>query len=400
VVQEDRAISMMALEGLRMIDLARLLPGGYCSMLLADLGMDVLKIEDTDQGDYSRRMKPLHGKEGTGFLAVNRNKRSMQLNLKTPEGKKIFFQLASQCDVILESFRPGVVDRLGIGYEQIAKANHRIVYCSISGFGQDGPYSEKAGHDINYIALAGLLSLSGERWAHPVIPPVPIADLGIGGTLSAFAILAALIAREKTGSGQHIDISMTDGAVSWLCEHLGRFFATGCCPTRGEYETSGSRAYYRTYETLDGKYIAIGALEPKFWRNFCTAVGREDRVVHQFTEGEGDTALSDEIGKIIKAKSRKEWEDVFRGMDACFSPVLSLDEVVEHPQFVHRGIFSEIEHAVEGRLRQISFPAKLSDTPGEIKRPPPLLGQHTEEVLTSLGYTEEDIQKLKRTGVI
>ena len=391
---------MMALDGLRMLDLTRLLPGGYCSMLLADLGMEVLKVEDPFQGDYFRQMKPLHKEEGAYFLGINRNKKSMHLNLKTPEGKKIFFDLAGRFDVILEGFRPGVAERLGIGYPAIQSVNHRIVYCSISGYGQDGPYRERSGHDINYIALAGFLAISGEKFKPPAIPPVPMADIGIGGTMTAFAILAALMAREKTGRGQYIDVSMTDGVVSWLCMHMAQFFSGGVPPRRGEYEMGGSSPYYTVYETLDSQYISVGTLEPKFWANFCKALGREDLVPKQFSEGEEKSSLFTEIQRIIKTKTRHEWETFFKDIDACIEPVLEIEEVLSHPQFAHRGIFQKVHHPVEGELKQIGFPLKFSETPGEIRTPPPRPGEHTVPILLSLGYSESEIEEFKKKTVI
>jgi len=369
-------------------------------MLLADLGMEVVKVEDPFQGDYFRQMKPIHKEEGAYFLGINRNKKSIHLNLKTPEGKKIFFELAERFDVILEGFRPGVVERLGIGYPAIRSLNHRIIYCSISGYGQDGPYRERSGHDINYIALAGLLAISGEKFKPPTIPPVPMADIGIGGTMAAFAILAALMAREKTGKGQYIDVSMTDGMISWLCMHMAKFFSGRVPPRRGEYEMGGSSPYYTVYETLDSKYISVGTLEPKFWANFCKALGREDLVAKQFSEGEERSSLFEEIRKIIKTKTRHEWETFFKDIDACVEPVLEMEEVLSHPQFVHRGIFQEVNHPVEGEIKQIGFPIKFSETPGEIRTPPPLPGEQTVSILLSLGYSESEIDQFKKKMVI
>lgn len=369
-------------------------------MLLADLGMEVVKVEDPFQGDYFRQMKPIHKEEGAYFLGINRNKKSVHLNLKTHEGKEIFFELAKGYDVILEGFRPGVVERLGIGYPTIRSINNRIVYCSISGYGQDGPYRDRSGHDINYIALAGLLAISGEKFKPPTIPPVPIADIGIGGTMAAFAILAGLMARGKTGRGQYIDVSMTDGVVSWLCMHMAKFFSGGVPPRRGEYEMGGSSPYYTVYETLDSKYISVGTLEPKFWANFCKALGREDLVPKQFSEGEEKSSLFAEIQKIIKTKTRHEWEAFFKDFDACVEPVLEMEEVLSHPQFIHRGIFNEIAHPVEGKIKQIGFPIKFSNTPGENRTPPPLAGEHTEMVLQSIGYSQSEIEELREKKVI
>jgi crotonobetainyl-CoA:carnitine CoA-transferase CaiB-like acyl-CoA transferase len=227
-----------------------------------------------------------------------------------------------------------------------------------------------------------------------------MADIGIGGTLAAFAILAALMAREKTGRGQYIDVSMTDGVISWLCMHMAKFFSEGVPPRRGEYEMGGSSPYYTVYETLDSQYISVGTLEPKFWANFCKALGREDLIPRQFSGGEEKSSLFEEIRKIIKTKTRHEWETFFQDMDVCVEPVLEMEEVLAHPQFVHRGIFQKVNHPVEGEIKQIGLPLKFSETPGEIRTPPPRPGEHTELILRSIGYSQDEINWFKKKAVI
>lgn len=272
---------MGPIKGLKMLDLSRLLPGPYCSLLLADLGMEVLKVEEPGQGDYIRKIGPIRRKESAYFLAVNRNKKSMTLDLKMEESKEIFYRLTQSYDIVLESFRPGVMDRLGIGYEELKKRNPHVILCSLSGYGQSGPYRERSGHDINYIGLGGILEITGQRNGPPIIPGVQIADIG-GGMMAAIAILAAVIHREKTGEGQFLDISMLDGIISWLSVLAGKYFVDENLPQRGNMRITGRYACYQVYQTKDGRYMSLGALEEKFWKNFCEALGREDLIPKQF----------------------------------------------------------------------------------------------------------------------
>ena len=383
-----------------MLDLSRLLPGPYASLLLADLGMEVLKIEDLEMGDYMRKMGPIREQDSVYFLAVNRNKKSMTLNLKTEEGKQIFFTLIATYDVILESFRPGVMDRLGIGYEELKKRNPRIILCSLSGYGQDGPYHERSGHDINYMGLGGALDLIGEKDEPPVIPGVQMADLGAGGMMSAIAILAAIIHREKTGEGQHLDVSMLDGVISWLSIHAGKYFMDGDLPKRGEMLLTGRFACYHVYETKDGRYMSLGALEPKFWRNFCETVARRDLIHKQYAEGEERDRLIGEVQNIFQTKTQKEWVEIFKNADACCEPILNLEEVFHHPHVLHRQMVKEIEHPLEGKLRSVGNPIKSSRYPFEIRIPPPKYGEHTIEVLKSVGYSEEEIRHFREVRAI
>jgi crotonobetainyl-CoA:carnitine CoA-transferase CaiB-like acyl-CoA transferase len=383
-----------------MLDLSRLLPGPYCSLLLADLGMEVLKIEDLEMGDYMRKMGPARKEDSAYFLAVNRNKKSMTLNLKRKEGKEIFFRLIGTYDVILESFRPGVMDRLGLGYQDLKKANPGIILCSLSGYGQDGPYRERSGHDINYIGLGGVLDLMGRKDDPPVIPGVQIADLGAGGMMSAIAILAAIIHRRKTGEGQHLDVSMLDGVISWLSIHAAKYFLDGELPKRGETHLTGRYACYHVYETKDGRYLSLGALEPKFWINFCEVIERKDLIHKQYVEGEERDRLIQEVQKILRTKTQKEWVDIFRNADACCEPILNLEEVSNHPHILHRQMVKEMEHPIEGKVRAVGNPIKSSQYPFEIRTPPPRYGEHTLEVLKSVGYSEEEIKHFKEVRAI
>ena len=377
-----------------------LLPGPYSSLLLADLGMEVLKVEDPELGDYMRKMGPIRKQDSAYFFAVNRNKKSMILNLKVKEGKEIFYKLTNSYDIVLESFRPGVMDRLGIGYQELKKRNPRVILCSLSGYGQDGPYRERSGHDINYIGLGGILELIGIKDEAPVIPGVQIADLAAGGMMSAIAILAAVVHRQKSGEGQYLDISMLDGVISWLSVHAGKYFMDEELPERGEMLLAGRYACYHVYQTKDGRYMALGALEPKFWESFCEAIGRRDLVLKQFIEGEERLRLIEEIQKIFKTKTQKEWVDFLRNADACCEPILNLEEVFHHPHVLHRQMVKELEHPAEGKIRQVGNPIKSSQFSFEITTPPPRWGEHTIEVLKQIGYSEKEIQYFKEVKAI
>lgn len=390
----------LPLSGYRILDLTRLLPGPFCTWLLADFGADVIKVEDPQLGDYARWAPPLQGKLGAMFVTLNRNKRSITLNLKTEQGKEIFRRLVQQADVLVESFRPGVMDRLGLGYEQLRELNPRLVYCAITGYGQDGPFAQVAGHDINYISYAGMLGLQGDQDGPPTIPSVQVADVGGGALMAAVGILLALLARERTGKGQMVDISMTDGVIAWLQASLPAFLATGQLPQRGMLNLTGEKACYTVYETADGRYLSVGALEPKFWEVFCRGIGRDDFVPRLNAPLAEQQAMKREIAAIIRSKPLSHWLAVFEGQDACVAPVLNLDEVIHHPQVQHRQMIIDVEHPLIGTIRQIGFPIKLSETGAQIRMPEPLLGEHTEEILKEIGYDEATIQKWKQENVI
>jgi crotonobetainyl-CoA:carnitine CoA-transferase CaiB-like acyl-CoA transferase len=390
----------LALEGMKVLDLTRLLPGGYCTLLLADMGADVLKVEDPFGGDYVRWFPPKINEESTYFLAVNRNKKSMKLNLKNERGKEIFKKLVAHYDVLVEGFRPGVMDRLGLGYDEISAINPGIVYCSISGYGQDGPYSQKAGHDINYIGIAGILGITGPGGRPPVVPGVPMADFGGGGMMAALGIMMALYHRERSGRGQYVDISMTDGVASWMANIAAKHFADGDPQDRGEVDLAGGFVCYDCYETKDGQFLSVGALEPKFWANFCRLIEREDLVDAQVDKHK-DGRLKAEIATIFKSKNMDEWLALLDGEDTCIEKINSVAEAIEDPQMLHRKMIVEVEHPTEGRTRAMGIPIKLSETPGRVDRlPAPAYGAHTGEVLRGLGLNDEEIEKLAEQKVI
>jgi crotonobetainyl-CoA:carnitine CoA-transferase CaiB-like acyl-CoA transferase len=371
-----------ALSGIRVLDLSRLLPGPYCSMMLGDLGAEVIKIEEPKIGDPTRHGKPRIGRHGAAFLQVNRNKKSIALDLKDSKGREAFLKLAERADVILEQFRPGVVDRLGIGYTVVSELNPSLVYCSLSGFGQTGPHRLRSGHDINYLALSGVLGLTTDEQGKPVIPGVQVADLA-GGMMAAFGILAALLARERTGRGQLVDVSMFDVMMSMLPVPASLQFAGTPIGVGSKYALSGAYPFYNVYETADGKYMSLGALEPKFWAGFCSKVGREDLIARQFDEGQSREELFEEVRAIFKSRAQSEWVDIMREADACCEPVLSLNEAFLHAQTRAREMIMEVEDPVEGSIRQLGFACKFSDTAADARLPVPALGQHNDEGVMS-----------------
>jgi alpha-methylacyl-CoA racemase len=406
----------LPLAGISVLDLSRLLPGGFCSLLLADLGADVLKVEDTGAGDYVRWAPPYYegpheSARSALFLSLNRNKRSIRLDLKQERGREVLLALVRSHDVLLESFRPGVLDRLGVGSERLRAENPGLVHCAITGYGQDGPKRDAAGHDMNYLGLVGLLGLTGERDGPPIQAAGQIADIGGGALMAALGIMAALRERDGgpgrpgSGEGQLVDISMADGALSWLAMVAGRYFADGAVPQRGDLELAGSLICYRPYECADG-WITLGALEPKFWRAWCEGVGRPELVGKQF-EGPGSDAHRD-VAAIFRERTRAQWQEFAATHDCCLEPVLGLDEALDSELVRARRMVVDIaqpaaQPGVGGttRVRQLGVPVRLSRTPGAHDRmPAPALGEHTRAVLAELGYPEDQIAALEEAGAV
>ncbi len=378
------------LEGLRVLDLSRLLPGPFLTMVLADLGADVVKVEDTKVGDYLRAIPPSKGGVSGRYLAVNRGKRSVALDLKRPAHHAAFLRMVASADVVVESFRPGVLDRLGLAYEVLAATNPRIVLCSISGYGQTGPYVHRAGHDLNYLGLAGVLAMGAEGPGRPpAMPGVQIADLAGGALWSATGILAALVGRERTGKGAHVDVSMTEGALALLAAELGNLDC-GAHPTRGAETLNGGVACYAVYRTADDRYLSVGALEPKFWIAFNTAIGRKPDLAELIAPPARQEQLRAEIATIIAGKTRAAWLAILADHDACCEPVLELDELEAHPQHVARGVFFTVDGGAAGPLRQVRTPLGAPEAP----TPPPRHGEHTATVLADYGFTADEIADL------
>jgi crotonobetainyl-CoA:carnitine CoA-transferase CaiB-like acyl-CoA transferase len=389
-----------ALSGLRVLDLSRLLPGPFCSMLLADMGADVIKVEDPKQGDYIRWWPPLIGKNSGFHVVLNRNKRSLTLNLKLPEGKDLFLRLVREADVVLESFRPGVMTRLGLGYETLKAINPRIVFCAITGYGCAGQRSQKAGHDINYLALNGVLSYSGKK-GQPTLTGVQIADLGGGGLLAAFSIVTALLARERLGEGQFIDVPMMDGALTWNCLRWGKFLGDGNIPSPGDDFLNHGFACYNIYETRDGRHMSLGALEPQFWKTFCETTGHlEWHQPNYFDPGPHQEVLQQEIASFFRQKTLAEWVEHFEGSDCCCEPILNLAEVMDDADMRARQMVVDMVHESWGAYRQMGIAPKFSLTPGVIRGHAPELGEHTHAVLGALGLSQNEIETLRSKGAV
>jgi len=387
------------LKDIIVLDLSRLLPGPLCSLFLADLGAEVIKIEDTETGDYIRWLPPTLDDYGAVYHALNRNKKSIRLNLKLPEGKEVFQKLAKKADIILESFRPGTMDKLGLGYTALQKINPDIIYCAITGYGQDGPYRDKAGHDINYISIAGLLGAHGVENGAPQIPGVQIADIGSGSLLGLAAILLALYQRERTGMGQFLDTSMTDGCFTFLMHHLAESAGRKSPFRRGRERLTGGLACYQVYKTKDNKYISLGALEPKFWSAILKILGKEELTNKQFIEDE-QTNLKKELQEIFITKTRSEWIALFEGHDTCCEPVYEMEEAEHDPQIKARGIFRRIKLKNGAETLQIRTPIRGSRIKEIQFRQAPKYGEHTERILRKIGYSKREILLLKSNGVI
>lgn len=357
----------MPLTGVKVLDLSRLLPGPFATMVLSDFGAEVIKIEDPVIGDYSRQFEPKVAGQNTMYYSLNRNKKLITLNLKDEADKEKFIEMVKEADVVVESFRPGVMDRLGVGYETLKQHNESLIYCAITGYGQTGPYRNKPGHDLNYIGYAGLLQLMGTSDRPPIVPATTIADIGGGAQPAIIGILLALFHRQKTGEGQFIDIGMMDGVLSWLQTSLPAYLNAGLVPERGDQMLDGGTAYYKVYETKDQRYLAVGAVEDKFWKAFCKIIGREDFIERQQEPKESQREMIREIEQIIKTKTLAEWTEIFEPIDACVSPILTFPEVEENPQVKARNMIETIVDEEDGTVKHIGIPIKLSKTPGKIR---------------------------------
>lgn len=377
-----------ALTGYTVLDLSRLLPGPYCSMILADHGARVIAIEDSRYELDEFYIYPVY-----------RNKEHMTLNLKSDEGQRIFHRLLDKADVVLEGFRPGVVERLRVDYKSVSKNHPEIVYCSISGYGQTGPLSNRVGHDVNYLAQAGVLDLIGSDTGPPVIPGVQIADIAGGAFNAALGILMALLAREKSGHGQYIDISMTDGILGLLTAPLFVQEHSGQKSKRGNFRLSHRYACYNIYETKDGRFVAIGAVEYKFWKRLCEVLE-----LSQYIEFQYDDELRAEIISSLQSEFMKktlvEWDSILSDQDVCWAPVRTADEALRAPLFMQRDMIAKIAGGTTERLPIPGNPIKLSDTPGTVHRNPPKFGQDTEVILAELGYDGEQIEQFKKNNVV
>ena len=403
---------MLALEGIRILDLTRGAPGPYCTMILADLGAEVIRVEapmsGAKQGGLVQSPKGEEGRREAAFNAANRNKKSIALNLKSESGKRVFCQLVETADVVVEGFRPGVMERLGVDCKSMNEINPKIIYCAITSYGQDGPYRDVLAHDINSIGMAGALDTIGEKDGPPIAALNLLADFGGAAKDAVAGILAALIARGKTGRGQFIDISMQDSVVSLMTLEATGYFRDGVVFKRGVTENGGGYPYNDIYQTKDGKYVTVANVEPWLWENFCRAIGREDFIPYHFeerhlfypAEGEKWDEIASSLKEIFLTRTRDEWWELLDSKDICFGKVYSFDEVFRDPQVLHRKMVMDIDHPTAGKVKQIGISIKLSDTPGEVRSMPALLGEHTEELLTAIGYSTQEVDELRKTGDI
>ena len=388
------------LQGIRVLDLTRLLPGPLSTQHLADMGAEVIKIEDTGAGDYARTLGPRVAKTTGLFLLVNRNKRSLRLDLKQPQGREVLLELATQADVLVEGFRPGVMERLGLGYKDLKAVNPALVYCAISGYGQFGPYRERAGHDLNYCALTGILDQTGPGGGPPAISNLQIGDL-LGGAQSAvMGILAALLDARLRGEGRYLDVAMADCALAHNILPLAAWLAGGETRPRGEDLLTGALPCYGVYKTLDGRYMAVGALEAKFWRLCCQTLGRSDLIERHWVFSQEAEQVREELAAIFRTQPQAHWIELFEPVDCCVTPVLTLEEAMAHPQFRAREIFVRHNHPTDGEIVQYGFPVKFSDFEFQVERPAPALGEHSEAILRESGLSAERIADLRSQGVI
>jgi crotonobetainyl-CoA:carnitine CoA-transferase CaiB-like acyl-CoA transferase len=402
---------MMALEGVKVLDLSRAVPGPYCSMLLADAGADCIVVE-APPGVREASRAHLRGEAGLespppqaeaerlrAHDPLRRNKRSIAINLKDPQGKAVVERLARWADVLVEGFRPGVTDRLGLGYRHLSQCNPRLIYCSLSGYGHTGPYRDVVGHDINYIALGGLLGTTGHADGRPALPLNVAGDIAGGGLLAAFGIMQALYARERTGRGQHLDIAMSDGVLYLMAWHAGRVLAGQPAPQPGRGRLGGEMPYYGVYQCADGLWISLGCFDSHFWKTLCEVLQRPDLIPLQH-DGAHRDAVKSALTEIFLRRSRDEWCKLLLPHEVCIAPVLGLDEALQHEHQLARGMVTELQDPRLGSVRHIGIGVRMSETPGRLRSTAPVLGQHTDEVLSQVGYDHNEIADLRVMGIV
>jgi crotonobetainyl-CoA:carnitine CoA-transferase CaiB-like acyl-CoA transferase len=378
------------LTGIRILDLTRLLPGPVATLHLADLGAEVIKIEDPQVGDYARTLGSGQGDDSAYFRMINRNKQGLRLDLKKPEGVEVFRRLVRDADVVVESFRPGVMDKLGVGYATVAAINPKITYCSISGYGQDGPYKDLAGHDINYLGYAGVLEQIGNAGQPPAIPNFQIADLLGGALTAAMGILAAVVDAQRTGQGRYVDVAMTDSVLAHTYFTMLRLNDAGHSAPRGSDLLSGGLPCYATYRCADGKYMAVGALEGKFWKVCCEVLGSPEWGQRQW-----DADLRGELAAVFANRSRDAWATLFGAVDCCVTPVLTPEEALLNEQIAARGMVVRNEGLI-----QFAPPLKMSDYTFAVRQEAPKAGEHNAAILQAAGYSADEIAALQRSGAL
>lgn len=387
------------LEGLRILDLSRLLPGPLATQMLGDMGAEVIKIEDTGSPDYVRNFPPHIKGQSLYYLAVNRSKKSLYLNLKSDKGKEIFLKLVETADVVIDSFRPGILKKMGIDYDKAKEHNPAIIYVAVTGYGQESEFAQKAGHDINYLGYTGILSLNANSEG-VVMPPVQYADIVGGSYATVMAVMAAYIEKQRTGKGQQVDVAMTDVLIPLLVFQMAEYLNSGKQNTPGSHMLSGGLANYNVYKCKDGKSVALGSLEPKFWMQFCDMIGKPEWKPRIFPSPEMVAALKKDLSELFLTLNRDEWVDKAKEHDICLTPILDLKEAHELNYFRERAIFTEHEHPEYGKYRSINQPIQFHNKPAENLSPPPVEGEHTSEILSTIGLSENEINTLKESKII
>lgn len=390
---------MTALEGMLVIDTSQLLPGSLCGQMLADLGARVIKIEGM-KGDGFRQSTPLVGATGSYYQILNRNKLGMCLNLKEQEGRDVLKELVCKADVFLESCRPGTMDELGLGYDDFMRLNPRLIYCSLTGFGQDGPYRDRAAHDINLSALAGVLELLGDERGRPPVPSIQIGGAGGGSLIAAIGILAALLKRMQTGKGQYLDVAILDGLTPFMCLAMSQHIAGAQLSPEERNRLKGGYASYNVYMTRDERYVAVGCLEESTWREFCEAIGRPDFIRDLHASPGRQEQMKTQLERIFREKPRSEWMEIFGRFNTCVSPVNNLEEAASDPQIRARGLWFKELHPSDGQVPQQAFPIKYREGRPGWRSHPPSLGEHTDEILKELGYADSRIRELRERGIV
>lgn len=387
-----------ALDGIKIVDLTNVGPGAHCTRILADLGADIVRI--VEARSVVEKQGRRQWKAPIWAYGMRRNTRPLGLDLKREEGLAVFFKLLEAADVVMVGLRPSAAERLGVHYDAVKKANPRVVYASLTGFGADGPYRDVAGHDINYQSIGGVVGLTGHADGPPTIPGATAADSAGGGMHAAIAILAAVISQRATGKGQFVDVSATDGIVNMLCVAIDEYLATGAEPKRGAALLTGLHPWYNIYETADGKYVSVGAIEAHFYANLCRLMGLEDLIPHQYAEGEKKEEIFRRFAEVFRTRTRDEWVSLLMEADTCTAPVYAISELVSDPNLLHRRMIIEVDHPAEGKMKQAGFMVKLSETPGEVKHVDPQPADFTEEILTEAGLSPARIDALREAGVV
>jgi crotonobetainyl-CoA:carnitine CoA-transferase CaiB-like acyl-CoA transferase len=392
---------MGPLDGIKVLDLSRHSPGRYTSMMMADLGAEVITVETPRTAGSPALSFMFTNDTWFRYVGMNCSKKSIAVNLKHEKGRDVVHRLVDNADVFIEAFRPGASARLGMNYETLSKRNPRLVYCSVTGYGQDSPYVNRASHDINVAAITGILGATGAKEGEPIHVIFPqISDLS-ANCQAISSILAALYAREKTGRGQYIEVSITDGMVYFNWVMNMRYLLDGDVAHRSELPTGSDQAWLNTYRARDGRYVALSCLEPPLWANLCRLVGREDLIDQHFAPFEKQKEMYDTLREIFLTKDRDEWLRLFDEVDVAGAPVYSVDEVLADPHVVHRGLVVEVDHPTMGKVKLLNSPYRFSETPARPRTRPPLYGEHTREILTDvIGASEEEIESLTNEGVI